>query len=215
MAAIAEVLLKHEHVWVMTDDMYEHLVYADAGFCTIAEVEPRLKDRTLTVNGVSKTYAMTGWRVGFGGGPRQLIKAMVNMQGQATSGISTVSQAAAAAALDGPQDLVHERASSYRARRDLVVALLNQAPGVSCHRPEGAFYVFPNIAGCLGRTSPAGRRIESDTDFALALLEEAHVATVQGTAYGMSPYLRISYATSTEVLREGCGRIVEFCRSLA
>lgn len=215
MAAIAEVLLKHEHVWVMTDDMYEHLVYSEAGFCTIAEVEPRLKDRTLTVNGVSKTYAMTGWRVGFGGGPKQLIKAMVNMQGQATSGISTISQAAAAAALDGPQDLVHERASSYRARRDLVVSLLQQAPGVTCHRPEGAFYVFPNIAGCLAKTTPGGRRIGTDTDFALALLEEAHVATVQGTAYGMSPYLRISYATSTEVLSEACGRIVEFCRSLS
>jgi aspartate aminotransferase len=215
MAAIAEVLKKHPHLWVMTDDMYEHLVYDGFEFCTIAEVEPALKERTLTVNGASKTYAMTGWRVGFCGGPKDLIKAMVNMQGQATSGISTISQAAAAAALDGPQDLVAERAAIYKQRRDLVVAMLNEAPGLSCHKPEGAFYVFPNIAGCLGKTSKGGRRIETDTDFALALLEEKHVAAVQGAAYGMSPYLRISYATDTESLREACARIQEFCRELS
>jgi len=215
MAAIAEVLKKHPHLWVMTDDMYEHLVYDGFEFCTIAEVEPALKERTLTVNGASKTYAMTGWRVGFCGGPKDLIKAMVNMQGQATSGISTISQAAAAAALDGPQDLVAERAAIYKQRRDLVVAMLNEAPGLSCHKPEGAFYVFPNIAGCLGKTSRGGRRIESDTDFALSLLEEKHVAAVQGAAYGMSPYLRISYATDTESLREACARIQEFCRELS
>jgi aspartate aminotransferase len=215
MKALAEVLLRHPHVWVMTDDMYEHLVYDGFEFCTIAEVEPRLRDRTLTVNGASKTYAMTGWRVGFCGGPRALIKGMINMQGQATSGVSTVGQAAAAAALDGPQQLVRERAEEYRKRRDLVVEMLNAAPGMACHKPEGAFYVFPNIAGCLGKTSPGGKRIETDTDFALALLEEKHVAAVQGAAYGMSPYLRISYATDAASLREACSRIQEFCKGLA
>ncbi|MCA3351910.1 MAG: pyridoxal phosphate-dependent aminotransferase [Roseomonas sp.] len=215
MQAIAAVLMKHPHVWVMTDDMYEHLIYDGFEFCTIADVEPRLKDRTLTVNGASKTYAMTGWRVGFCGGPKALIKGMMNMQGQATAGVSTISQAAVAAALDGPQDLVRERAEEYRQRRDLVVDMLNAAPGISCHKPEGAFYVFPNIAGCIGKTSTGGRKIETDTDFAMALLEEKYVATVQGTAYGMSPYLRISYATNTENLREACGRIQEFCRELS
>ena len=215
MQAIAAVLMKHPHVWVMTDDMYEHLVYDGFEFCTIADVEPRLKDRTLTVNGASKTYAMTGWRIGFCGGPKALIKGMMNMQGQATAGVSTISQAAVAAALDGPQELVRERAEEYRQRRDLVVEMLNAAPGISCHKPEGAFYVFPNIAGCIGKTSKGGRKIETDTDFAMALLEEKYVATVQGTAYGMSPYLRISYATNTENLREACGRIQEFCRELS
>ncbi|BDG73438.1 pyridoxal phosphate-dependent aminotransferase [Roseomonas fluvialis] len=214
MKAIAEVLKRHPHVWVMTDDMYEHLVYDGFEFCTIAEVAPELKDRTLTVNGASKTYAMTGWRVGFCGGPKALIKAMVNMQGQATSGISTIGQAAAAAALDGPQDLVAERAAIYKQRRDLVVDMLNAAPGIACHKPEGAFYVFPNIAGCLGKTTKGGKRIQTDTDFALALLEEKYVAAVQGAAYGMSPYLRISYATDTESLREACARIQDFCREL-
>ena len=215
MQAIAAVLMKHPHVWIMTDDMYEHLVYDGFEFCTIADVEPRLKDRTLTVNGASKTYAMTGWRIGFCGGPKALIKGMMNMQGQATAGVSTISQAAVAAALDGPQEIVRERAEEYRQRRDLVVEMLNAAPGISCHKPEGAFYVFPNIAGCIGKTSKGGRKIETDTDFAMALLEEKYVATVQGTAYGMSPYLRISYATNTENLREACGRIQAFCRELS
>jgi aspartate aminotransferase len=215
MQAIAAVLMKHPHVWVMTDDMYEHLIYDGFEFCTIADVEPRLKDRTLTVNGASKTYAMTGWRIGFCGGPKALIKGMMNMQGQATAGVSTISQAAVAAALDGPQEIVRERAEEYRQRRDLVVEMLNAAPGISCHKPEGAFYVFPNIAGCIGKTSKGGRKIETDTDFAMALLEEKYVATVQGTAYGMSPYLRISYATNTDNLREACGRIQEFCRELS
>lgn len=215
MKALAEVLLRHPHVWVLTDDMYEHLVYDGFEFCTIAEVEPRLKDRVLTVNGVSKSYAMTGWRIGFCGGPRDLIKAMVNMQGQLTAGVSTVGQAAAAAALDGPQDLVKERAAIYKARRDMVVEMLNAAPGIACHKPEGAFYVFPNIAGCLGKVSAGGRRIATDADFALALIEEKHVAVVHGAAYGMSPYLRISYATETESLRESCARIQEFCRGLS
>ena len=214
MKAIAEVLLRHPHVWVMTDDMYEHLVYDGFEFCTIAEVEPRLKDRTLTVNGASKTYAMTGWRIGFCGGPKELIKAMFNMQGQATSGVSTIGQAAAAAALDGPQELVHERAAEYRIRRDFVVEELNKAPGIVCHKPEGAFYVFPNMSGCLGKTTRGGKRIDSDADFALALLEEAHVSVVQGSAYGMSPYFRISYATSMDELREAMARIQEFCRGL-
>ena len=215
MQAIAAVLMKHPHVWVMTDDMYEHLIYDGFEFCTIADVEPRLKDRTLTVNGASKTYAMTGWRIGFCGGPKALIKGMMNMQGQATAGVSTISQAAVAAALDGPQEIVRERAEEYRQRRDLVVEMLNTAPGISCHKPEGAFYVFPNIAGCIGKTSKGGRKIETDTDFAMALLEEKYVATVQGTAYGMSPYLRISYATNTDNLREACGRIQAFCRELS
>ena len=215
MQAIAEVLLRHPHVWVMTDDMYEHLVYDGFEFCTIAAVEPRLKDRTLTVNGASKTYAMTGWRIGFCGGPKALIAAMFNMQGQATSGVSTIGQAAAIAALDGPQDYVAERAADYRERRDLVVEMLNQAPGIVCHKPEGAFYVFPNVAGVLGKTTKAGKKLRDDTDFAMALLEEAHVGVVQGAAYGMSPYIRISYATDTASLREACTRIQDFCRSLA
>jgi aspartate aminotransferase len=199
---------------VLTDDMYEHLVYDGFAFCTIAAVEPRLRERTLTVNGASKTYAMTGWRVGFCGGPRALLRAMVNMQGQLTSGVCTVAQAAAAAALDGPQDLVAERAAIYRERRDLVVAMLNAAPGIACHKPEGAFYVYPSVAGLLGRTTRGGRKLDTDADIARALLEEQHVATVQGAAYGMSPYLRISYATDTESLRTGCVRIQEFCAGL-
>ena len=214
MQALADVLLRHPHVFIMTDDMYEHLIYDGFEFCTIAEVEPRLKDRVLTVNGVSKTYAMTGWRVGFCGGPKALIKGMNNMQGQVTSGVSGISQAAAVAALDGPQELVRERAAEYRARRDAVVEMLNQAPGIACHKPEGAFYVFPSIAGCIGKTSKGGRKIATDTDFALALLEENHVAVVQGSAYGMSPYIRISYAADMATLRDACTRIQEFCRAL-
>ena len=214
MKALAEVLLKHPDVWIMTDDMYEHLVYDGFEFCTISEVEPRLKDRTLIINGASKTYAMTGWRIGFCAGPAALIKGMFNMQGQATAGVSTVGQAAAAAALDGPQDLVKERAEEYRRRRDMVVEMLNQVPGISCHKPEGAFYVFPNVAGCIGKTTKGGKKIENDTDFAFALLEEAHVAVVQGAAYGMSPYVRISYATDMDSLRDGCTRIQEFCKGL-
>jgi aspartate aminotransferase len=214
LAAIAAVLLRHPQVWVMSDDMYEHLIYDDFEFSTIAAVEPALKDRTLTVNGVSKAYAMTGWRIGFGGGPAGLIRGMFNMQGQATAGVSSIGQAAAAAALDGPQDLVRERQEAYRQRRDRVVALLNAAPGITCHRPEGAFYVFPSVAGCLGRTTKGGRRIETDTDFVTALLEEKRVAAVQGAAYGMSPHMRISYATDTASLEEACGRIQEFCHEL-
>jgi aspartate aminotransferase len=214
MREIADVMLKYPHVWILTDDIYEHLTYDGFEFCTIAEVEPKLRDRVLTVNGASKAYAMTGWRVGYCGGPKGLIAAMNNVHGQATGGICTLSQAAAVAVLEGPQDFLRERADVYRNRRDLVVRLLNEIPGINCHTPEGAFYVFPNIAGCIGKITEWGRRIESDTDFVSALLEEQHVATVQGSAYGMSPYFRISYATDTETLREGCRRIARFCEGL-
>ena len=205
--AIADVMLRHPNVWIMCDDMYEHLVYGDFEYDTLVAVEPKLRERTVSISGVSKTYAMTGWRIGFCAGPKGLIRAMVNMQGQATAGVSTVGQAAAAAALYGPQELVAERAELYRRRRDLVVDGLNAIPGISCHRPEGAFYVYPNIAGCLGRTTGAGKRIETDEDFALACLDEAHVALVHGAAFGMSPYLRISYATDDASLAEAIRRM--------
>ncbi|MGH6807147.1 MAG: pyridoxal phosphate-dependent aminotransferase [Ensifer adhaerens] len=214
MKAIAEVMLRHPDVWIMTDDMYEHLIYDDFEFCTIAEVEPRLRDRVLTVNGASKAYAMTGWRLGFCGGPKDLIKAISNVNGQNSGGTSTITQAAVAAVLDGPQDILKERAAIYRKRRDFVVERLSAIEGIRCHKPEGAFYVFPNIAELIGRTSKKGRRIENDTDFVLALLDEHHVTTVQGAAYGMSPFFRISYATNMEQLNEACGRIAEFCAGL-
>jgi aspartate aminotransferase len=214
MVAIGEVMLRHPHVWILCDDMYEHLLYDGFDYVTMAAAEPRLRDRTLTLSGVSKTYAMTGWRVGFCGGPPELIRAMVNMQGHATAGVSSVGQAAAVAALDGPQDLVAERSEIYRRRRDLVVAALNAAPGMSCHRPQGAFYVYPNIAGCLAKTTAGGTLLQTDEDFALALLQERHVAVVHGTAFGMSPYLRISYATDEATLDEACRRIARFCAEL-
>ncbi|WP_081159313.1 pyridoxal phosphate-dependent aminotransferase [Ensifer aridi] len=214
MAAIAEVMLRHPDVWIMTDDMYEHLVYDDFEFCTIAEVEPRLYERVLTVNGASKAYAMTGWRLGFCGGPKDLIAAISNVNGQNSGGTSTITQAAAAAVLDGPQDLLKERAAIYRRRRDFVLDRLAGIEGLTCHRPEGAFYLFPSIAGLIGRTSKSGRRIETDTDFVMALIDEQHVATVQGAAYGMSPFFRISYATSMEKLADGCDRIAQFCSDL-
>jgi len=211
---LTEVLLKHPKVLIMSDEIYEHLVYDGVKAHSIAEVEPKLKERTLTVNGASKAYAMTGWRVGYAGGPKAMIQAMMNMQGQATAGVSTIGQAAVTAALEGPQDLIQSHRDDYQNRRNLVVGWLREAKGITCHKPEGAFYVFPNIAGCIGKTTPAGRRLETDTDFVTALLEERHVATVQGTAYGMSPYFRISYATDLESLREGCKRIQEFCADL-
>ena len=213
-AALAAVLLRHPHVWIMSDDMYEHLVFDGFEHATMAAVEPRLRDRVLTVTGVSKTYAMTGWRIGFCAGPRGLIKAMVNMQAQVAAGVSTVGQAAAAAALDGPQDDVPRMADAYRRRRDLVVDALNQAPGLLCHRPEGAFYVYPSVAGCLGKTTEAGTLLRTDEDFALALLEEQHVALVHGAAFGMSPYVRISCATDDASLVEACRRIGIFCTGL-
>jgi aspartate aminotransferase len=212
---IAQVMLRHPDIWIMTDDIYEHLHYDGFVFSTIAEVEPALKDRVLTMNGVSKAYAMTGWRLGYAGGPKALIAAMSNMQAQATGSVCNLAQAGAVAALDGPQDMLAENAAIYKERRDAVLGWLREAEGVSCHTPEGAFYVFPNIAGCLGKTSKGGRLIETDTAFVGALLAEKHVATVQGSAYGLSPYFRISYATSMEKLREGCGRIAEFCRELS
>lgn len=214
MKELAEVLLKHPKVLVMSDEIYEHLVYDGVKAHSIAEVEPKLKDRTLTVNGASKAYAMTGWRVGYAGGPKPMIQAMTNMQGQATAGVSTIGQAAVTAALEGPQDLIESHRADYENRRNLVVGWLREAKGITCHKPEGAFYVFPNIAGCIGKTTPKGKKLETDTDFVTALLEERHVATVQGTAYGMSPYFRISYATDLESLREGCKRIQEFCADL-
>ncbi len=214
MRALADVLLRHPQVWILTDDIYEHLIYDGLEFCTIAEVEPALKERTLTMNGASKAYAMTGWRVGYAGGPKPLIAAMNNVHGQATGGITTVSQAAAVAALEGPQDLLVERRAEYARRRDAVVGWLREAPGLTCHRPEGAFYVFPGVAGCIGKTTRGGRRIGTDADFVAALLDEQHVAAVQGAAYGMSPHVRLSYATDMESLREGCARIAEFCKGL-
>ncbi|MFS2175832.1 pyridoxal phosphate-dependent aminotransferase [Rhizobium pisi] len=214
MAAIAEVMLRHPDIWIMTDDIYEHLVYDDFQFCTIAEVEPRLYDRVLTMNGVSKAYAMTGWRLGFCAGPKDLISAISNVNGQNGGGIATLTQAAATAALDGPQDLLKERAAIYKKRRDFVLDKLSEVEGLRCHRPEGAFYIYPNISGLIGKTSKGGRKIETDVDFVMALVEEHHVATVQGAAYGMSPFFRISYATSMVKLDEGCARIAQFCRDM-
>jgi aspartate aminotransferase len=214
MAAIAEVMLRHPNVWIMTDDIYEHLVYDDFQFCTIAEVEPRLYDRVLTMNGVSKAYAMTGWRLGFCAGPKDLISAVSNVNGQNGGGIATLTQAAATAALDGPQDLLKERAAIYKERRDFVLDRLSEVEGLRCHRPEGAFYIYPNISGLIGKTSKGGRKIETDVDFVMALVDEHHVATVQGAAYGMSPFFRISYATSMEKLGEGCARIAQFCKDM-
>ena len=213
-AAIADVMRRYPHVWILSDDMYEHLVFDGFQHATFAQVAPDLKDRTLTVSGVSKTYAMTGWRVGFAGGPKPLIKAMTVMQGQATAGISTVGQAAAAAALDGPQDGVGVQIEAYKCRRDLAVEMLNAAKGISCHKPEGAFYVFPNVAGCLGKTTTGGRLLKTDEDVCLALLEEHYVATVHGAAYHMSPYLRVSTATADSELLEGLKRIQVFCEGL-
>ncbi len=214
MKAIADVMLRHPHVWIMTDDIYEHLIYDDFKFCTIAEVEPRLYDRVLTVNGVSKAYAMTGWRVGYCGGPKDLIKAVSNVNTQNAGGLATVSQAAALAVLDGPQDLLKERADIYKTRRDFVLARLAEIDGIRCHKPEGAFYVFPNIADLIGKTSKGGAKINNDTDFVMALVAEHHVTAVQGAAYGMSPFFRISYATSMENIKEGCARIAEFCNGM-
>ena len=213
--AIAVVIRKHPHVWVMSDDMYEHLVYDGFEFTTLAQVAPDLRERILTISGVSKTYAMTGWRVGFSVGPRDLIKAMVTVQGHVAAGVNSVAQAAAVAALNGPQEIVAEMRETYRRRRDFCVDALNAMPGVSCHKPEGAFYLFPNIAGCLGKTSAAGRKIGTDADFAEALLDEKYVALVQGSSFGMSPYLRISYATDDDSLHRAMARMAEFTAALA
>ncbi|MBB6254171.1 pyridoxal phosphate-dependent aminotransferase [Nitrospirillum iridis] len=207
MKALTDVLVRHPHVWVFTDDMYEHLVYDGFRFVTPAQVEPALYDRTLTVNGVSKAYAMTGWRIGYGAGPTPLIKAMANVQSQSTSNPSSISQAAAVEALVGPQDFIKERAEVFRQRRDLVVSMLNQATGIHCPRPEGAFYVYPSCEGTLGKTTPNGALLKTDEDFVTYLLESEGVAVVQGSAFGLAPHFRISYATSTEALEEACRRI--------
>ena len=212
--ALAAVLMKHPHVWVLTDDIYEHLVYDGFKFATPAEVEPALKARTLTLNGVSKAYSMTGWRIGYGAGPSVLIKAMAKLQSQSTSNPSSISQWAAVEALNGPQDFIPRNAETFRQRRDLVVSMLNQAPGITCTRPEGAFYVYPSCAGTIRKRTSAGKTLATDEDFVTALLEEEGVAVVQGAAFGLSPFFRISYATSTEQLEESCRRMQRFCGGL-
>jgi aspartate aminotransferase len=211
---LAEVLLRHPHVWVLTDDMYEHLLYDGFKFSTIAEVEPALYERTLTMNGVSKAYAMTGWRIGYAAGPERLIKAMAKVMSQSTSNPSSISQAAAVEALNGPQDFIASRAKAFEERRDLVVSMLNQATGLYCPKPEGAFYVYPSCQGLLGKRAPSGKVIGNDVDFTAELLDAEGVAVVQGDAFGLSPFFRISYATSNAVLEDACSRIQRFCASL-
>ena len=212
--SIADVLLKNPHVWVMTDDIYEHLIYDGFKFSTIAQVEPKLMDRTLTINGVSKAFAMTGWRLGYGCGPLPLIKAMNMVQSQSASHPTSITQAAAVVALNDPLDFIAPRNEAFKRRRDLVVKMLNEAKGLNCKVPEGAFYVYPSCAGAIGKTTPKGRKINNDTDFTEALLEEALVAVVQGAAFGLSPYFRISYATADKLLVEACTRIQKFCADL-
>jgi aspartate aminotransferase len=212
---LTDVLLRHPHVWVMSDDMYEHLSYAPFEFCTPAEVEPALYERTLTVNGVSKAYAMTGWRIGYAAGPEPLIKAMRMIQSQSTSNPCTISQWAAVEALNGPQNYIHDSLPVFQERRDLVVMMLNEAQGLTCPTPEGAFYVYPSIAGCIGKSTPSGKIIESDEDFATCLLEDHGVAVVFGAAFGLSPNFRVSYATSNAALIEACTRIQAFCAALS
>ena len=211
---LCDVLMRHPHVWVMTDDMYEHVIYDGFEFTTPAEIEPGLYDRTLTLNGVSKAYAMTGWRLGYGAGPVELIKAMVVIQSQSSTHTSSISQAASVEALNGPQDFIGPHNDLFRDRRDLVVSMLNQATGIKCLTPEGAFYVYPSCAGTLGKTSPDGSKIETDSDFCTYLLESEGVAVVPGVAFGLSPYFRISYATSTEGLTDACERIQRACAAL-
>jgi len=213
--ALAEVLVRHKHVWVMTDDIYEHIVYDGFRFTTIAQVEPSLHDRTLTINGVSKAYSMTGWRVGYAGGPIELIKAMNMIQSQSTTHTSSISQAAAVAALNGPQEFLADWVKVFQGRRDLIVSMLNQSTGLSCPTPEGAFYVYPSCAGLMGRKTPEGTTIESDTDFVTYLLESEGVAVVQGVAFGLEPHFRISYATATEALEEAGQRIQRACAALS
>ena len=212
---ITDVLLRHPDVWVFTDDIYGKLAYDGFRPATVVEVEPRLRDRTLTMNGCSKAYAMTGWRIGYAGGPAPLIKAMDKLQSQSTSSTSSISQAAAVEALSGPQEFIGEMVGAYQARRDLVVSMLNQAPGIHCGTPEGAFYVFPSLHGCIGRTSRGGVAIATDEDFVTALLDEEGVAAVHGAAFMYPGHFRISYATDTESLREACSRIQRFCQGLA
>ncbi|WP_375622239.1 MULTISPECIES: pyridoxal phosphate-dependent aminotransferase [unclassified Bartonella] len=211
---LTDVLVKYPHVYILSDDIYEHLTYEGFTFVTPAQVEPALYERTLTMNGVSKAYAMTGWRIGYAGGPQELIKAMDTIQGQQTSGTSVISQWAAVEALNGPQDFITKNKSIFQARRDLVVSMLNQTPGIHCPTPEGAFYVYPSCAELIGKKTPNGQSITNDEDFAIALLETEAVAVVQGSAFGLGPTFRISYATSEKLLEEACLRIQRFCNSL-
>ena len=213
--ALAAVLLRYPHVWILTDDMYEHLLYTAEPFATIAEVEPRLYEHTLTMNGVSKTYAMTGWRIGYAAGPEQLIKAMTMIQSQQTSGACSIAQWASVEALNGPQDFLTEFRRVFQERRDLVVSMLSQAHGLECPKPEGAFYVYPSCAGTIGKRAPSGKVIGTDEDFVTELLEAEGAAVVHGAAFGLGPNFRISYATSTELLEEACSRIQRFCNSLS
>ncbi len=212
--ALADVLLEHPQVWILADDIYEHLIYDGFEFATIAQVEPRLFDRTLTLNGVSKAYCMTGWRLGFGGAPAELIQGMSKMQGQSTTHTSSISQAAAVVALTGSHDFIATHNEAFVKRRDLVVAGVNDAVGLNCHKPQGAFYVYPSCADLLGKVTPRGKTINTDEDFVLYLLEDAGVAAVQGAAYGLSPHFRISYATSEEILEQACERIQKACKAL-
>lgn len=212
--ALGEVLKRHGHVWVFADDIYEHITYEGFTFKTIAEVVPEIAHRTLTMNGVAKAYAMTGWRIGYAGGDATLIKAMAKVQSQSTSNPSSISQAATVAALTGEQDFLTDRATVFQTRRDLVVDMLNAADGITCPNPEGAFYVYPSIQQCLGKQTPNGKRIETDGDFVSYILEEYGIAAVQGEAFGLSPHFRVSYATSTEALTEACARIQDACSKL-
>lgn len=214
MKKVTDVLMKHSHVYVMTDDMYEKLVYDDFEFCTPAEIEPGLYDRTLTVNGMSKAFCMTGWRIGFAAGPVELITAIRKIQSQSTSNPSSISQAASIAALDGPQDFIAENNKAFQGRRDLVVSMLNQASGLNCPTPDGAFYVYPSCAGVIGKKTADGKVIENDEDFCTYLLEAEGVAAVHGEAFGLSPHFRISYATSDAVLEDACERIQRACAAL-
>ncbi|MBA4307843.1 MAG: aspartate aminotransferase [Sphingopyxis sp.] len=212
--ALGQVLTKHKHVMLLTDDMYEHIWYAQSPFATMLQVCPDLYDRTLTMNGASKAYAMTGWRIGYAGGPEWLIKAMGDLQSQSTSNPCSISQYAVLAALNGPQDFLRERNAAFKERRDLVVAMLNDAPGLSCPTPEGAFYVYPDASGVMGKTTPKGKKIESDADLIDYFLDDYRVAAVHGAAFGLSPGFRISYATSAEILKEACTRIQSACAAL-
>ena len=212
--ALADVLVRHPHVWVLSDDIYEHILFDGREFCTMAQVAPELKERTLTVNGVSKAYAMTGWRIGYCVGPLELIKAITKLQSQSTSNPSSIGQAAALEALTGPQGFIAERTKIFQDRRDAVVAQLNAIPGITCHLPEGAFYVFPSCAGIIGKTTPAGQVLKTDEDFVLYLLDSEKLAGVHGAAYGSTPFFRFSFATSIAILNEGCTRLRRACEQL-